>query len=213
MKKIWTLILLLTFIPSVFGVSKTIYVNQTVEVEVYNESGVIRHFAKLKLPYGSTPSEYSITDACELPHDDVQHFPYFLTVDVDCNTTTPTWDIGENITALLNMTSYLYYYQENEEGQCKETVKANIELSKTVEYLQGRLGELDKYSSLQSAYDVCNKDKHDAEGALKTCTDEKNEANGQKINYLIYGFVIAGVFLLLTRPKIFKSPAEREGWR
>jgi len=200
-------------LPSVISTKQTIFINQTLYIDVYNDGDTLIRTAEIRNPVGSMPSKFSLSDACNSPSDNTFPIQYFMDAEVTCDMNISQWDIGGNITKILNDTTTLIKYQKKQIDDCKNAIKENIEMHKELEICTNKTEYLNKYSSLQSAYDVCDDNRRSCQKELKTCEEKYEKANGEKINYFIFGLIAAGILLAVTRPKLFKSPTEKQFMR
>lgn len=197
--------MIMLVLPNAFGYVKRVNSNQTLVVEFYNDTGVEKHAFIFYPPGGAEP--IPLGDVCGFPGTRDYPFYYAMNLDVDCNAST--WDVGENLTLILNYTDQLYRWGKREQDDCNSAIKTNIELTTLLTSCQNKTAVLDTYSSLQSGYDVCSNDKRQAEEALTICTQMKDKAESEKFNYFIGGIICTVLVYAASNTKLFKSPAER----
>lgn len=209
------LILFLIYIVYIIGteaVIQDIFVNMTLDIDVYtdNEENIVRT-AELRYPDKSLPTgPFSVSDACNSPFSKSFPIQFFMKADFECNMSYIKWDIGSDIRQIKNNTDYVLHYYETDIQECAETVLVNIDCSKELEICRGKTEILDTYSTLQSAYDVCDNERDTCFKERKTCKEDNESLSEKNINYFIGGIVVAVAIMFAMKPKLYKSPVEKQ---
>jgi len=212
MKRYILLLILLLVVQTTQAIKQEIRVNQTLHIDVYSNGTDFVRNAEIRIVENTFPrGPFSIQDVCTATENKDFDFSYEMEIDVQCNLTSVQWDLGQNITQLLNNTITLIRYEEREIEDCDEAVKFNIGLQKDLSICNNKTAVLNTYSSLQSAYDVCSSEKKNLENENIEYKNKYEESDSQKFNFFIYGIIIAGILVFITgKTKLFQSPTQKQ---
>lgn len=203
--------MVLMIIPNVYSIQQEIRINQTLYIDVYTNGTEFIRNAELRIPEDTFPKgPLSINDVCTATETKTFDFSYELDAEIECNISSVQWDLGQNISMILNNTQRILGYSQKQMEDCESAINYNIGLQKELEICNNKTAVLNTYSSLQSAYDVCAETSKKMDDEFTICKSDLKVSEGQKFNYFIYGLIAAGIFVFATKPKPFQSPAGKQ---
>lgn len=209
-------ILILFIIYSIYiigteAVTTDIFINMTLDIDVYtdNEGNIIRT-AELRYPDKSLPTgPFSVSDACNAPFSKSFPIQYFVKANFLCNMSSIEWDIGSDILQIKNNTKSVLEYYELDIEECKEVIQENIGYNLEIAICRNRTKILNTYTTLQSAYDVCDNERDTCFKERTTYKEDIKLLGDKKINWFIGGAAVAVIIMLAMKPKLPKTLVDK----
>lgn len=193
-------------VPALVNMTLQVDVTSAIDTSVTPPVTRLYRTAYLYPPDGSFPTEFSVTDICELAHDKVTPIQFMLQMAVPENAST--WDIGENITMLLNMTNYVYNYTVSQVKFLSSLKDINVDLSKDLSYCRNTTAN----TVSTGEYQLCTQQKSQYLEEKNTCQSSLKQADSGKITNIIIGAVGAAIIMLATKKRYYQAPTEKE-WK
>jgi hypothetical protein len=163
-------------------------------------------------PPGSFPgSPRLVSDSlCEADESGYFDYSFEFEPDVSCPTNITEWDLGTNVSLILNHTTQLMVYGKKQMDDCKSAVDFNMRLQAQLDECNNKSAILNTYSSLQSAYDVCDDNRRTSTDSLKVCQEELKKKTDERFNFFIYGLIVAAIYGVATKPKLYQPPTQKQ---
>lgn len=194
------------FIQPISAREIVVPINMSLKIDAYKDSNeVITRTAKLIYPNGAFPTgPFSMSDACTSPYS--QDFPIQFYISIEAPVNASTWDLGENITRILNMTSYVYNYTVGREVWLSSLRDINLDLSKDLSYCRNTTAN----AVNTGEYQLCIQQKSQFMSEKQTCEVKLKSAEDSKIMNILIGAGAASIIILMAKKKYYQAPAERE---